>query len=59
MLNYKKEIMKLHKKQDLYIQYFKQNPVDKLYKRLGLVTVLENEFHYQMIKNKRVELKKK
>ena len=30
-----KDIMKLHKGQDLHIQYFKQNPVGKLYKRLG------------------------
>lgn len=45
-----KDIMELHKDQDLHIQYFKQNPVGKLYKKLGFVPTGETEFHYQMMK---------
>lgn len=52
-----KDIMKLHKEQDLYIQYFKQNPVGKLYERLGFIPNGETEFHYQMIKPKQKVIK--
>ncbi len=45
-----KNIMELHKEKDLHIQYFKQNPVGKLYKKLGFVPDYEKEFHYVMIK---------
>ena len=44
--------MKLHSHQDLHIQYFKQNPVGKLYQKLGFVPNGETEFHYQMYKPK-------
>ena len=37
---------------DIEIQYFKQNPVGKLYERLGFVPSGETEFHYQMKKEK-------
>ena len=47
-----KDVMKLHKNQDLHIQYFKQNPVGALYERLGFVPDGETEFHYQMKKEK-------
>ncbi len=47
-----KDIMELHKDQDLYIQYFKQNPVGSLYERLGFEPNGETEFHYQMLKPK-------
>ena len=53
-----KDIMELHKNQDLHIQYFKQNPVGKLYEKLGFVPDGETEFHYQMIKPKQKEFKK-
>ena len=53
-----KDIMELHKGQDLHIQYFKQNPVGKLYERLGFQPSGETEFHYQMFKPKEVVLKK-
>lgn len=53
-----KDIMELHKGQDLHIQYFKQNPVGKLYERLGFQPNGETEFHYQMFKPKEVVLKK-
>lgn len=46
------EIMELHKEQNLHIQYFKQNPVSKLYEKLGFVTDCEKKFHYVMIKEK-------
>lgn len=45
-----KDIMKLHKDKDLHIQYFKQNPVGKLYKRLGFIHDYEKEHHYVMKK---------
>ena len=51
-------IMELHKDQDLHIQYFKQNPVGKLYEKLGFVPDYEKEFHCVMFKEKEKELKK-
>lgn len=54
-----KDVMKLHKNQDLHIQHFKQNPVGKLYERLGFVPSGETEFHYQMMKPRQESLKKK
>ena len=45
-----KDIIKLHKGQDIHIQYFKDNPVEKLYERLGFVASGENKFHYMMVK---------
>lgn len=53
-----KDVMKIHKNQDLHIQYFKQNPVGKLYEKLGFVPNYEKEFHYVMFKEKEKELKK-
>ena len=32
------------------LQYFKQNPVGKLYERFGFKQVGETEFHYQMVR---------
>lgn len=49
------DIIKMHSNQDIHIQYFKQNPVGKLYSRLGFIPNGETEFHYQMIKPKEVE----
>ena len=37
---------------NIEIQYFKQNPVGKLYERLGFTPNGETEFHYRMIKTK-------
>lgn len=45
-----KDIMELHKEQDLRIQYFKQNPVGSLYKKLGFEPNGETDFHFQMFK---------
>ena len=53
-----KDIIKLHQNQTLHIQYFKQNPVGKLYERLGFVPDYEKDYHYVMIKPKEKELKK-
>lgn len=45
-----KDIIELHKGQDLHIKYFKQNPVVSLFKKLGFVTNGKNEFYYTMFK---------
>ena len=49
-----KDIIELHKGQDLHIQYFKNNPVGNLYKRLGFELNGETEYHYQMIRPKKL-----
>lgn len=46
------DIIEKYKKQNIKIQYFKSNPVEKLYKRLGFVKNGESKFHYKMIKPK-------
>ncbi len=52
------DIMELHKDQELHLQYFKQNPVGALYKRLGFIPSGETEFHYQMIRSISKNIKK-
>ncbi len=47
-----REKLKENKDRDIEIQYFKQNPVGKLYKRLGFTQNGETEYHYKMIKAK-------
>ena len=47
-----KEKIDENKDKNIEIQYFKQNPVGKLYERLGFIPSGETEFHYQMIKLK-------
>lgn len=47
-----KEKLEENKDRDIEIQYFKQNPVGKLYERLGFVLDYEKEFHYAMFKEK-------
>lgn len=47
-----KEKLEEHKHQDIIIQFFKQNPVGKLYKKLGFINYNETDYHYQMIKPK-------
>ena len=47
-----KNIISEYRDKDIKIQYFKQNPVGNLYKRLGFIPDGETEFHYQMIKPK-------
>ncbi len=48
-----KDIIELHNIQDIHIQYFKQNPVGKLYEKLGFTPNGETEYHYQMILNQK------
>ena len=44
-----KDVIEDHKEFNIEIQYFKQNPVGKLYERLGFIPNGETKFHYQMI----------
>ncbi len=53
-----KEKLDENKDRNIEIQYFKQNPVGKLYERLGFVPSGETQFHYQMMKPKQEILKK-
>ena len=48
-----KDILEENKNKNIEIQYFKQNPVGKLYKELGFIPNGETEYHYQMIKKLR------
>lgn len=45
-----REKIQENKDRDITIQYFKQNPVGELYKRLGFAPNGESEYHYKMIK---------
>ena len=45
-----KNVLDENKDRNIEIQYFKQNPVGKLYTRLGFVPNGETKYHYQMIK---------
>ena len=47
-----RNIIEENKERDIEIQYFKQNPVGRLYERLGFVKNGETKFHFQMIKRK-------
>lgn len=49
-----KEIIKKYEDTNIEIQYFKQNQVGNLYKRLGFVLNGETEFHYKMIKKNKI-----
>ena len=53
-----RDILEENKNKDIEIQYFKQNPVGRLYARLGFVPNGETEFHYLMKKSKQNSLKK-
>ena len=50
-----KQKLNEYKNRNIILQYFKQNPVGNLYKRLGFVLNGETKYHYQMIKYKRKE----
>ena len=47
-----KNIIEENSDRNIEIQYFKQNPVGKLYERLGFISNGETDFHYQMLKPK-------
>ena len=47
-----KDVLSENNDKEINIQYFKQNPVGKLYERLGFRSSGETTFHYQMIRTK-------
>ena len=47
-----KDVIEKNKERTIKIQYFKQNPVGKLYEKLGFVFIGETKYHYQMEKRK-------
>ena len=53
-----KDVMQHYADKNIHIQCFKQNPVGKLYERLGFVANGETKTHYQMIKEAEIKLKK-
>ena len=46
------DIIKKYKDYNIEIQYFKNNPVGNLYKKLGFNIYDETEFHYKMKKKR-------
>lgn len=48
------QILENHKTQNIHLQCFKQNPVERLYKRLGFEKTDETEFHIKMILKKQI-----
>lgn len=51
-----KDITANNSAKEITIQYFKQNPVGRLYERLGFKRIGETQYHYQMIKERMVTL---
>ena len=47
-----KDILAENAGKNITLQYFKQNPVGRLYERLGFRLLGETQFHYQMIKER-------
>lgn len=50
-----KDIISQNSGLEVRLQYFKQNPVGRLYERLGFKRTGETTYHYQMIKEKQNE----
>lgn len=44
------DVLDAHTDKEIHLQYFKQNPVGRLYERLGFQQCGETEYHYQMKK---------
>ena len=44
-----KDVLEANKDKDIYLQYFKQNPVVKLYERLGFEMLEELPNHFKMV----------
>jgi len=42
-------VLNANKGKDIYLRYFKQNPVVKLYERLGFVMAEEMPYHFKMV----------
>lgn len=49
-----KEIISEQSGKDIYLRYFKQNPVVRLYKRLGFEIIEELPYHYKMVLRQKV-----
>ena len=47
-----KDVLAEHVDKEIHLQYFKQNPVGRLYERLGFQRIGETQYHYQMRKTK-------
>ena len=47
-----KDVLAENAGKKITLQYFKQNPVGRLYERLGFKVNGETQFHYQMVKEK-------
>lgn len=47
-----KDILNQNTDKEIHLQYFKQNPVGRLYERLGFNLNGETPYHYQMIKRR-------
>ena len=47
-----KELLEKNADKSVTLQYFKSNPVGRLYERLGFKIIGETEYHYQMVKDK-------
>ena len=48
------DILEKYKNYNIELQYFKQNRVGELYKRLGFIENGETNFHYKMIKPRKI-----
>lgn len=44
------DVIEKHADKEIHLQYFKQNPVGRLYERLGFEKCGETAYHYQMKK---------
>lgn len=44
------DVLDAHTDKEIHLQYFKQNPVGRLYERLGFQRCGETAYHYQMRK---------
>ena len=44
------DVIKEHADKEIHLQYFKQNPVGRLYERLGFEQCGETSYHYRMKK---------
>lgn len=45
-----KDILYENRDLEITLQYFKQNPVGRLYERLGFKRIGETQYHYRMVK---------
>ena len=50
-----RDILAKNRDKEIKIQYFKQNPVGKLYERLGFELCGETAYHYQMVRKRQMD----